>query len=122
MMVSLSTIRLTKRFAKTTAVDGATVTLEPGRIYGLLGPNGSGKSTFMKMAAGLVRPSMGEIRVMDKPISPLSREYIAFMPTEPYFYEYMTVKQVGEFHRDFTPIFHRTSMRASSSLWGLRWI
>lgn len=101
MMVSLSTIRLTKRFAKTTAVDDATVTLEPGRIYGLLGPNGSGKSTLMKMAAGLVRPSSGEIRIMGEPISPSSRAHIAFMPTEPYFYSYMTVKQVGEFHKDF---------------------
>jgi ABC-2 type transport system ATP-binding protein len=101
MMQSLSTIQLTKRYAKTTAVDGATVDLKPGRIYGLLGPNGSGKSTFMKMAAGLVRPSTGEIRIMNEPISPSSREHVAFMPTEPYFYGYMTVKQVGAFHKDF---------------------
>lgn len=101
MMQCLSTIQLTKRYTRTTAVDGATVELKPGRIYGLLGPNGSGKSTLMKMAAGLVRPSMGEIRIMDKPISPASREYVAFMPTEPYFYSYMTIKQVGGFHKDF---------------------
>jgi ABC-2 type transport system ATP-binding protein len=101
MTGSLSTIKLTKRYAKATAVDGATVTLAPGRICGLLGPNGSGKSTFMKMAAGLVRPSAGEILIMDKPICPLSREYIAFMPTEPYFYGYMTVKQIGKFQGDF---------------------
>jgi ABC-2 type transport system ATP-binding protein len=86
---------------RTTAVDAATVTLEPGRIYGLLGPNGSGKTTFMKMAAGLVHASSGEIRIMDKPISSSSRGHIAFMPTEPYFYGYMTVKQVGGFHKDF---------------------
>lgn len=101
MMFTLSTTGLTKRYAGTTAVDGATVELRPGRIYGLLGPNGSGKSTFMKLAAGLVRPTSGAIKVMDKPACPESRGAVAFMPTEPYFYSYMTIAQVGMFHEDF---------------------
>ncbi len=100
-MQSLSTAQLTKRYAQKTAVNGATVSLSPGRIYGLLGPNGSGKSTFMKMAAGLVRPTSGELKIMDRPVSPASRAHVAFMPTEPYFYSYMTIKQVGVFHADF---------------------
>lgn len=100
-MLSLSTNQLTKRYSGTLAVDGATVELKPGRIYGLLGPNGSGKSTFMKLAAGLVRPTSGAIKIMDKPISAESRGQVVFMPTEPYFYSYMTIKQVGAFHEDF---------------------
>jgi ABC-2 type transport system ATP-binding protein len=100
-MLSLSTTQLTKRYAGTTAVNSATVELKPGRIYGLLGPNGSGKSTFMKLSAGLVRPTEGEIRIMGKPISAQSRAHVVFMPTEPYFYSYMTVQQVGVFHEDF---------------------
>ena len=83
------------------AVDGVDVSLKPGLIYGLLGPNGSGKSTFMKMAAGLVRPTSGDINIMEKPIDAAARAHVAFMPTEPYFYGYMTVKQVGMFHADF---------------------
>ena len=101
MMQTLSTMQLTKRYGSMNAVTEATVALKPGKIYGLLGPNGSGKSTFMKMAAGLVRPTSGTISIMDKPISAESRASIAFMPTEPYFYSYMTVKQVGAFHSDF---------------------
>ncbi len=100
-MLSLSTAGLTKRYVRTTAVDSVTVTLSPGRIYGLLGPNGSGKSTFMKLAAGLVQPTSGDIRIMDEPISAHTREYVAFMPTEPYFYSHMTVRQIGTFHADF---------------------
>jgi ABC-2 type transport system ATP-binding protein len=100
-MLSLSTTQLTKRYAGTTAVNSATVELKPGRIYGLLGPNGSGKSTFMKLSAGLVRPTEGEIRIMGEPISAQSRAHVVFMPTEPYFYSYMTVQQVGVFHEDF---------------------
>jgi ABC-2 type transport system ATP-binding protein len=100
-MQTLSTTQLTKRYGGLAAVNQATVALSPGRIYGLLGPNGSGKSTLMKMAAGLVRPSSGNISIMDKPISADAREHVAFMPTEPYFYGYMTIKQVGTFHADF---------------------
>lgn len=101
MMNSLSTTGLTKRYARTTAVENATVVLKPGKIYGLLGPNGSGKSTFMKMAAGLVRPTSGTVNVMDEPVSARTRAHVAFMPTEPYFYSYMTIKKVGAFHSDF---------------------
>jgi len=100
-MLSLSTTQLTKRYAGTTAVNSATVELKPGRIYGLLGPNGSGKSTFMKLSAGLVRPTEGEIKIMGKPISAQSRAHVVFMPTEPYFYSYMTIQQIGVFHEDF---------------------
>lgn len=99
--MNLKALNLTKKYSATTAVDSATVTLEPGRIYGLLGPNGSGKSTFMKLAAGLVHPTSGEIRIMDEPISELSRAHVVYMPTEAYFYGYMTVRQVGQFHTDF---------------------
>ncbi len=101
MMQSLSTVGLTKRYLRTTAVDGADVSLKPGRIYGLMGPNGSGKSTFMKLVAGLVRPTSGKIYIMGKPISHETREHVVFMPTEPYFYGYMSVKQVAAFHKDF---------------------
>lgn len=101
MMQSLSTTGLTKQYLRTVAVNGATVNLLPGKIYGLLGPNGSGKSTFMKLAAGLVRPTSGEINIMGEPMNPESRAHVAYMPTEPYFYSYMTIKQVGTFHEDF---------------------
>lgn len=99
--MNLKTLSLTKKYSAATAVDSATITLEPGRIYGLLGPNGSGKSTFMKLAAGLVHPTSGEIRIMGEPISEKSRAHVVYMPTEAYFYSYMTVRQVGVFHTDF---------------------
>lgn len=99
--MNLKTLNLTKKYSAAMAVDSATVTLEPGRIYGLLGPNGSGKSTFMKLAAGLVHPTSGEIRIMGEPISEKSRAHVVYMPTEAYFYSYMTVRQVGVFNAEF---------------------
>lgn len=92
---------LMKTYRNCAAVSHLTLTLEPGRIYALLGPNGSGKTTFMKMAAGLVKPTGGEILFEGQPIGIYSKEHIAYMPTEAYFYSYMTGKDVGKYYKDF---------------------
>ena len=114
-MYSLTAKQLTKQYPRATAVNRVDVALRPGKIYGLLGPNGSGKSTFMKMAAGLVHPTAGQIRVLDHPVGPDTHAQVAYMPTEPYFYGFMTIKQVGRFHTDFYQDF---SIEAYESLIG----
>ena len=58
---------LTKRYGKTTAVDGISFTVQPGKVTGFLGPNGAGKSTTMRMVVGLDRPSAGTVTVNGKP-------------------------------------------------------
>ena len=55
----IQTEGLTKRFGDVVAVDGLSMEVQRGRIYGLLGPNGSGKTTTMGMLLGLLRPSAG---------------------------------------------------------------
>ncbi|SFI14289.1 ABC-2 type transport system ATP-binding protein [Pseudobutyrivibrio sp. OR37] len=97
----LESIDVTKKFVGKTAVDGITMQLEPGHIYALLGPNGSGKTTWMKMAAGLIKPTSGQIRYNNQPISIATRNEIAYMSTEPYFYDWMTVGDVGKYYADF---------------------
>lgn len=59
---SIHAVELSKWYGRITALQSATLHLEPG-VWGLLGPNGSGKTTFMRLAAGLLRPSLGEIKV-----------------------------------------------------------
>lgn len=100
-MALLQTNELSKRFSKTIAVNNASITLEPGKIYGLLGPNGSGKSTLMKMIAGLLHPTKGKIEVLGGPVGVESKKHVAYMTTEQYLYEYMTIKTVSKFHQDF---------------------
>ena len=54
---------LTKRYGSVSALDHVNLTVEPGRIVGLLGPNGSGKTTLIKLANGLLTPSEGGIYI-----------------------------------------------------------
>lgn len=60
-MLQLESLR--KAFGKTTAVDGLSLSVRAGEVYGLLGPNGAGKSTTISMAAGLLVPDAGSVRV-----------------------------------------------------------
>ena len=92
---------ITKIFGAKTAVDHVTLRLEKGHVYAMLGPNGSGKTTWMKMAAGLIKPTSGEILFEGQPVGIDSRKSVAYMSTEPYFYAWMTVKDVGKYYDDF---------------------
>ena len=97
----LESKEITKVFGKKTAVDHISLKLEPGYIYAMLGPNGSGKTTWMKMAAGLIKPTSGEMYYNGRPLDGDSRREIAYMSTEPYFYSWMSVADVGKYYQDF---------------------
>lgn len=92
---------LVKKYMLTTAVSDLSIEVEPGHIYAVLGPNGSGKSTLMKMIAGLIKPDAGSITMDGEPITYKTKAQIAYMPTEPYFFNYMTCKDVGKYYDDF---------------------
>ncbi len=92
---------LVKKYINKTAVNGISLEIEEGKIYALLGPNGSGKTTFMKIVAGLVKPSSGTIVYKGSPIGVESKKKVAYMSTEPFFYNYMTVADVGKYYHDF---------------------
>lgn len=92
---------LEKKYLGKVAVRDISLTIEEGRIYALLGPNGSGKTTWMKMVAGLVSPTAGTMEYKGKPIGKETKKKIAYMSTEPFFYSYMTAKDVGKYYADF---------------------
>ena len=97
----LESKEITKVFGRKTAVDHISLKLTPGFIYAMLGPNGSGKTTWMKMAAGLIKPTSGEMFFNGRPLDVASRKEIAYMSTEPYFYNWMTAGDVGKYYQDF---------------------
>lgn len=104
-MILLETHALTKKFGQKIAVNQFDLNFESGQVYGILGPNGSGKSTFMKMVAGLFRPSSGNIHVLGEKQSIRSKNDVAYMTTEPFLYSHLNIAQVGKFFQDFFPDF-----------------
>ena len=97
----LASRELTKKYGAKTAVDNVSLSMEPGHVYAMLGPNGSGKTTWMKMAAGLVKPTSGEVFFNGNPVGIESRKDVAYMSTEPYFYDWMTIEAAGKYYSDF---------------------
>ncbi|MBQ8825269.1 MAG: ABC transporter ATP-binding protein [Ruminococcus sp.] len=93
--------QVTKGYGEKKALDGLTVKFEAGKVYALVGPNGSGKSTMMKSAAGLVKLTSGTLTFKGKPIGVESKKHIAYMSTEPFYYDYMKIEDVGKFYKDF---------------------
>ena len=96
---------VSKKYVRRSALKNATFHLKAGKTCLFLGPNGSGKTTLMKMIAGLTQPSGGAIRFDGMPIGLRTKTRIAYMPTENYFYNYMTVADAGKYYRDFFPDF-----------------
>ncbi|MDO8516468.1 MAG: ABC transporter ATP-binding protein [bacterium] len=88
-MIEIS--NLTKSYDGRTVVDGLTLSVKQGSVFGFLGQNGSGKTTTMKMLVGLSEPDRGTIMIGGKSSDDLSmREHIGFMPEAPYFYDRLT--------------------------------
>lgn len=74
---------LVKQFGSVCALDGLDLSIRKGETYGLLGPNGSGKTTFIRMIAGLVKPTSGHLEVLGRTLpagsAPISSQ-IGYMP------------------------------------------
>jgi ABC-2 type transport system ATP-binding protein len=90
---------LTKRYGQFTAVDGISLEVPRGELFGLLGPNGAGKTTTMRMIAGILQPTSGSVLVsgVDMLARPLeAKAHIGFIPDRPFVYDKLTG---GEFLR-----------------------
>src|SRR5438876_5793815 len=71
------------------------LTVEDGEIFGFLGPNGAGKTTTLKMLMGLVFPSGGTGRILGMALDdPRMKAQIGFLPEQPYFYDYLTAREL----------------------------
>jgi len=92
---------LTKKFISKRALNGVSLTLEKGKVLGILGPNGSGKTTLIKTLAGLIKASSGVVKIDDKDIGVQSKRIVSYMPDRNYFYKWMKVKETIELFKDF---------------------
>ena len=97
--------QLTKRYGGLFALDHVDLSLERGRIVGLLGPNGSGKTTLLKIAAGLLSPSEGELTIDGEMPGKSTKRVVAYLPDRPVCSKSMRVrdlvKKLDDFFDDF---------------------
>lgn len=81
------------------ALDGLSLTVERGEIFGFLGPNGAGKTTTLKILMGLVRATSGRALLLGQPAGDVAaRSRIGFLPESPYFYDYLTAEEFLDFY------------------------
>ena len=92
---------LTKRYGNLVALSDLNLTVENGKIIGLLGPNGSGKTTLIKLINGLLTPSTGKIYVNGNEPGVESKKVVSYLPDNNFLNSYMTVEQIVELFSDF---------------------
>lgn len=92
---------LSKSYGPIAALRDLTLTIEPGRIVGLLGPNGSGKTTLLKLANGLLQPSGGEILIDGQKPSVTTKKIVSYLPERIALPQQMNTMQLTRFFMDF---------------------
>lgn len=116
----LRTKDLTKKYSKNTSVDGISLEVRKGDIYGFIGKNGAGKTTTIKMIAGLSSPSSGEVELFDGENILDGRKKIGTVIESPALYPYMTAYQNIEVQRIMTGVKDKSVTRQLLDIVGLQ--
>lgn len=101
MSLILETENLSKSYLGKTALNKMSLQVETGKIVGILGPNGSGKTTFLKLIAGLLKPSAGSFTVCGKPFGIETKKLVSFLPDKNTLYPWMRSSDAVKFYDDF---------------------
>ena len=84
------------------ALDGLTLTVQEGEVFGFLGPNGAGKTTALKLLTGLIFPTSGTARILGRSIEDVRMHRdIGYLPEQPYFYDYLTARELLDYFARF---------------------
>ena len=92
---------VTKKYGVKVALDDVNLTLEKGKIIGLLGPNGSGKTTLIKLLNDLLVPNSGEILIQENHPGVETKKIISYLPERTYLNFNMKIKEVIQYFKDF---------------------
>ncbi len=93
------THNLRKTFGSKVAVEGLSLSIARGEVFGFLGPNGAGKTTSMKMLLGLAKPDSGEAALLGRPIGDAqARAKVGFLPEHFRFHDWLTAREFLTLH------------------------
>ena len=93
--------KLVKSYGVKLALNYVDLTLPRGKIVGLLGPNGSGKTTLIKLAAGILTPTAGEILIDGHTPGTGTKEIVSYLPERSYLNDWMSAGEIIDMFRDF---------------------
>jgi ABC-2 type transport system ATP-binding protein len=81
------------------ALDGLSIEVAPGDVFGFLGPNGAGKTTTLKLLMQLVFPTSGDAQILGRPVGDVAvRRRIGYLPENPYFYDHLTAEELLHYY------------------------
>jgi len=109
MSTSPETVIVTRNLTKTyrdfwgrpkvKALNSLSIDVRKGEVFGLLGPNGSGKTTTLKLLLGLLFPTDGEVSILGRPATDVSKnEKIGYLPEESYLYRFLNAEETLDFY------------------------
>ncbi len=110
-MILLEAKNLSKNFGASKALSDVNLTLECGRIVGLLGPNGSGKTTFLKIINGLLVPTSGSVWIGGETPGIITKQHVSYLPDTTFFPKWMKVSRLFDYFEDFYMDFDRAKAK-----------
>ena len=99
------------------ALDGLTLSVDPGDVFGFLEPNGAGKTTTLKLLMQLLFPTSGRAEILGRPVGdPAVRQRIGYLPENPYFYDYLTAEELLQYFASLFGLSPAEGRRRASAL------
>lgn len=103
---------LAKRYFRKKALDQLNLTIEEGKVVGILGPNGSGKTTLIKILTGLLRQTGGEVRIGGYKVGVATKSIVSYLPDRNFLYKWMRIKDALKLYQDFYEDFDEKKFEA----------
>ena len=112
---------VSKRFDGFAALDGASVTVPAGSVYGLVGPNGAGKSTLIRCLTGIYRPDGGTVSVAGEDVweNDGLKARVGVIPDDWYYFSQSTIRDMCRFYRGFYPNFSMERYEKLKEVFGI---
>ena len=101
-MVNIIEIQnLSKSYSNKKALNNINLNIEEGKVVGILGPNGSGKTTLIKILAGILRQSKGQVTIDGKSPGVDSKAMVSYLPDRNFLYDWMKISDAIKMYKDF---------------------